>query len=202
MFKGFVWSVLILLSVFALAWLCQLLRFVIKRVILSIQIRRVGYRVRPLRPLWWLIDFRNHCELLLETPDMPTKVLAVKLIPSVMPGSEYSVGEGGAWDRKVNFVVPMGYGAHMLNFGYRKCRPRRVDFDQYPSAIPVYLFHPHPYAITRGHRGEAKGNPYRGGDTVSMPLWIENTLFLDMHSLRNLATMMPKGREMILKQKK
>ena len=84
MFKGFVWSVLILLSVFALAWLCQLLRFVIKRVILSIQIRRVGYRVRSLRPLWWLIDFRNHCELLLETPDMPTKVLAVKLIPSVI----------------------------------------------------------------------------------------------------------------------
>ena len=198
MFKGFVWSILILSSVCAVAWLWQLLRFVIKRIILSIQIRMMGYRVRPLRPLWWLIDFRNHCELLLETPDMPPKVLAVKLIPTIMQGSEYSIGEDGKWDHKLNFLVPMGMGVHMMNFGYRRCLPRKVNFERYAHAIPVYLFHPHPFAITRGHRGERRWNI--NARAVSVPLWVDDTLMLDVQSLRELSAMMPEGREKMLDQ--
>ncbi len=202
MLKGFLWSIAILGSIIAVVWLWQIGRFIIKRIILRVRIGKMGFKVRPLRPLWWLIDLRNRCDLLIETPDMPSKVLAVKLIPTVMPGTEYSVGEGGVWDRKLNFLVPMSYGALMLNFGYRKCLARKVNFDQYPQAVPVYLFHPHPYAITRGHRGETKGNPYRGGNAVSVPLWIDDVLFLDVQALRNLVTMMPKGREMVLEQRR
>ncbi len=195
MFKGFLWSIAILASVFVVAWLLQIVRFIIKRVVFRICVERMGYKVRPLRPLWWLIDLRNHCDFLLETPDMPPKVLAVKLIPTVMQGSEYSIGEDGKWDHKLNFLVPMGLGVHMMNFGYRRCLPRRVNFHKYPHAVPVYLFHPHPYAITRGHRGESKWNV--DAHAVSVPLWVDDILFLDTASLRDLAKMMPEAREKI-----
>lgn len=196
MLKGFLWSLAILGSVFAVAWLWQILRFIVKRVILRIRIGRMGFKVRPLRPLWWLIDLRNHCDLLIEIPDLPPRVLAVKLIPTIMPGSEYSIGENGKWDHKLNFLMPMGLGVHMLNFGYRRCLPRRVNFEKYPHAVPVYLFHPHPFAITRGHRGERKWNI--NAPAVSVPLWVDSILFLDTASLRNLSEMMPEGREMLI----
>ena len=196
MLKGFIWSILILASVIAVAWLWQILRFIIKRVILRFQIGRMGYRVRPLRPLWWLVDLRNHCDLLLETRDPIPKILAVKLIPTIMPGSEYSIGEKGKWDHKLNFLVPMGMGVHMMNFGYRRCLPRRVNFHKYPHAVPVYLSHPHPFAITRGHRGERKWNI--NARAVSVPLWVDDTLMLDVQALRDLSSMMPEGREKML----
>ena len=197
MLKGFIWSILIFASIFAVAWLWQIGRFIIKRVIFRIRVEKLGYRVRPLRPLWWLVDFRNHCDLLLETPDIPPQVMAVKLIPTIMPGSEYSIGENGKWDHKLNFLMPMGMGVHMMNFGYRRCLGRRVNFEKYAHAVPVYLFHPHPFAITRGHRGESKWNV--NANAVSVPLWVENILFLDVASLGNLAQMMPDAREKILK---
>lgn len=195
MLKGFLWSLAILSSVFAVAWIWQILRFIIKRVILCFQIRKMGFKIRPLRPLWWLIDLRNHCDLLIETPDLPPKTLAVKLIPTVMQGSEYSIGEDGKWDHKLNFLVPLGMGVHMMNFGYRRCLPRRVKFEKYPHAVPVYLFHPHPFAITRGHRGERKWNV--DAHAVYVPLWVDDILFLDTASLRDLAKMLPEAREKI-----
>ncbi len=195
MLKGFLWSIAILASVIVVAWLWQIGRFIVKRIIFRIRVEKMGYKVRPLRPLWWLIDLRNHCDLLLYTPDMPPKVLAVKLIPTIMQGSEYSIGENGKWDHKLNFLVPMGMGVHMMNFGYRRCLPRRVNFHKYPHAVPVYLFHPHPYAITRGHRGESKWNV--DAHAVSVPLWVDDILYLDTASLRDLAKMMPEAREKI-----
>lgn len=179
----------------ALVW--QVGRFVIKRIAFRLRIKKLGMTVHPQRPLWWLIDRRNHCDLLAEMPDTPGRTLAIKLIPTLMQGSEYSIGEGNDWEHKLNFLLPFAHGTVMMHFGYQKCLPRRVDFGKYPDAIPVYLFHPHPFAITVGHRGEGVRM-----DTVTVPAWINGALFLDMASLRYIAAMSPDKREALWQENK
>ena len=193
-------SILYLLGFFAIilaiAFVWQIGRFVVKRITFRLRIKKLGMTIVPQHLLWWLLDFRNRCDFLVKTPDAPSRTLAVKLIPTLMQGSEYSVGEGNTWDHKLNFLVPFAHGTVMMHFGYRRCLPRHVNFGAYPDAIPVYLFHPHPYAITEGHREDGVRK-----DNVNVPAWINGALFLDMASLRNLAVMSPEKREMLWKGK-
>lgn len=198
--NGWAWVLLILLMIPVLAYLVQLVRFVAKRARLYAALRRdsggalPGVNLRPCRPLWWLFGYRTAYDFLLDLRDPATgsvtDTLAVKLIPTVMPGSEYNVADLDCWEHKLNFLVPMPYGVMRLDFGYRKCLPRRVDrvFRNAPAgAVRVYLFHPHPYALTRGRRGTGKSRPYDGDVTMLYaPVWQDGVLLTDLNSLRKL----------------
>ncbi len=197
--NSWLWLLLIPAAVVAVALAVQVIRYLVKRVRLYILLTRDRKRgivnLRPRRPLWWLVDVRHTYDFLLDLKDpetgLVTHTLAVKLIPTLMQGTEYSIGDMDRWHTKLNFLMPMPYGVLRLDFGYRKCLPRPVDkvFRRAPSGcIRVYLFHPHPFALTLGRRGERKHGPRRGIDELSVPLWREGVLLLDLANLRNLET--------------
>ena len=127
--------------------------------------------------------------------------LAVKVIPTLRKTTEYCIGDMDRWQAKTNHLFPTARGVMMYDFGYRKCLPRPVDrvFLNAPAGvIRVYLFYPHPHALTMERRGEDRHNAYRGVSEKCVPLWHEGVLCLDLDSLRKLETAGAETREAIL----
>ncbi len=188
---SWVWVLLIAAIPFALAYAVRLLRFLIKRIRLAVYLRRIG--ARALRPLPWLIPWRTACDYLLDLRDPATgqitHTLAIQLIPTIRGGTEYCVGDMENWQCKHHFGMPMSQGILMMDFGYRRLRRRPADriFRMAPpGAVRVYLFHPHPFALTPALRGRGKHNRFNRGDTLPVPLWREGILLLDLATLRLL----------------
>ena len=181
--KGFLYVLGFFAAIAAIALVWQVLRFLIKRITFRFGITKLGLKIQPLYPLWWLIDLRNRCNVLLTIPGESSRTLAVKLIPTLLQGSEYGIEADGSWVHRWNFLFPYQHGTMMMNLGYRKCLPRRVDFNRYPDATPVYLLHPHPFAVTAG-RNDNK----RRAQDIRIPSWIHGMLLMDMSSLRWMST--------------
>ena len=207
--NGWIWIGLFLLAAVLVSLLVQILRFLIKRAMLVAKLAldhyRGGIRLRPRHPLWWLWGRRLAYDFLIELPDPDTGetayTLAVKVIPTLRKTTEYSIGDMDRWHAKTNYLMPTGRGVMMYDFGYRECLPRPVDrvFLMAPAGvIRVYLFHPHPHALTLERRGEDRHNAYRGGSEKCVPLWHEGVLCLDLDSLRKLETTKKEVREAIL----
>ena len=207
--NGWIWIGLFLLAAVLVSLLVQILRFLIKRAMLVAKLAldhyRGSIRLRPRHPLWWLWGRRLAYDFLLELPDPDTGetayTLAVKVIPTLRKTTEYSIGDMDRWHAKTNYLMPTGRGVMMYDFGYRKCLPRPVDrvFLMAPAGvIRVYLFHPHPHALTLERRGEDRHNAYRGVSEKCVPLWHEGVLCLDLDSLRKLETATKEVREAIL----
>ncbi len=202
-----IWSwvlvILILATIPATVLLVRLARFVCKRVKLAVALRRMG--AMPLRPLAWLIPWRSACDYRLPLRDPATgrvtHTLAIQLIPTVLGGTEYCLGDMERWQRQRSILMPMARSPMPMSLGYRRLRPRRADriFRKAPpDAVRVYLFHPHPFALTLALRNHDVHNSYRGVDTVSVPLWREGILLLDLASLRVLAESEGRAREQVL----
>lgn len=195
--SGLVWIGAFLLAVVAVAFLWRVVRYLIKRVLLWIKLtgdsRSGRAPLRPRHPMWWLCGRRLNYDFLMDLPDPQTGhaayTLAVKVIPTLRKTTEYCIGDMSRWDVKTNYLLPTGRGVMMFDFGYRKCLPRSVDrvFLNAPvGVIRVYLFYPHPHALTFERRGEDRHNAYRGVSEKCVPLWHEGVLCLDLDSLRKL----------------
>lgn len=207
--SGWLWIGQIILAALLLAVAWWVIRYILKRVMLLIKLtadsRRGRIALRPRHPLWWLCGRRLNYDFLAHLPDPDTGhvayTLAVKVIPTLRQTTEYCIGDMDRWHAKTNYLLPTVRGCMMFDFGYRKCLPRPVDrvFLHAPvGVIRVYLFHPHPHALTFEHRGEDKRNAYRGVSELGVPLWHEGVLCLDLDNLRKLETAKKEVREAIL----
>ena len=207
--SGWFWMVQIVLAVAMVAILWLVVRYILKRVLLLIKLtadcRKGKIRLRPRHPLWWLCGRRLYYDFLVDLPHPQTGetayTMAVKVIPTLRKTTEYCIGDMDRWHAKTNYLMPTGRGVMMYDFGYRKCRSRPVDrvFLMAPAGvIRVYLFHPHPHALTMERRGEDKHNAYRGVSEKCVPLWHEGVLCLDLDGLRKLETAKNEVREAIL----
>jgi hypothetical protein len=195
--NGWLWIGAFLLAAVAIAFLWRVARYLIKRVFLLVKLtadsRRGSITLRPRHSLWWLCGRRLNYDFLVDLPHPDTGetayTLAVKVIPTLRKTTEYCIGDMDRWHAKTNHLFPTARGVMMYDFGYRKCLPRPVDrvFLMAPEGvIRVYLFYPHPHALTMERRGEDRHNAYRGVSEKCVPLWHEGVLCLDLDSLRKL----------------
>ncbi len=207
--NGWIWIGLFLLGAVAIAFLWRVARYLVKRVFLLVKLtadsKKGRIRLRPRHPLWWLCGRRLSYDLLVDLPDPDAGetayTLAVKVIPTLRKTTEYAIGDMDRWHAKTNHLFPTARGVMMFDFGYRKCLPRPVDrvFLNAPAGvIRVYLFYPHPHALTMERRGEDRHNAYRGVSEKCVPLWHEGVLCLDLDTLRKLETADAETREAIL----
>lgn len=207
--NGWIWIGLFLLGAVAIAFLWRVARYLVKRVCLLAKLtadsRRGSITLRPRHPLWWLCGRRLNYDFLVDLPHPDTGetayTLAVKVIPTLRKTTEYAIGDMDRWHAKTNHLFPTARGVMMYDFGYRKCLPRPVDrvFLNAPAGvIRVYLFYPHPHALTLERRGEDRHNAYRGVSEKCVPLWHEGVLCLDLDTLRKLETADAETREAIL----
>ncbi|MBR5124938.1 MAG: hypothetical protein IKU90_07370 [Clostridia bacterium] len=207
--NGWLWIGAFLLAAVAVAFAWRVGRYLIKRVMLLVKLtadsRRGNVTLRPRHPLWWLCGRRLNYDLLVNIPAPDTgrtaHTLAVKVIPTLRKTTEYCIGDMDRWDRKTNYLMPTARGVMMFDFGYRKCLSRPVDrvFLNAPAGvIRVYLFYPHPHALTFEHRGEDRHNAYRGVSEKCIPLWHEGVLCLDLDTLRKLELAEPDVRTSVL----
>ena len=207
--NGWIWIGLFLLGAVAIAFLWRVARYLVKRVFLLVKLtadsKKGRIRLRPRHPLWWLCGRRLSYDLLVDLPHPDTGetayTLAVKVIPTLRKTTEYAIGDMDRWHAKTNHLFPTARGVMMYDFGYRKCLPRPVDrvFLNAPAGvIRVYLFYPHPHALTMERRGEDRHNAYRGVSEKCVPLWHEGVLCLDLDTLRKLETADAETREAIL----
>ena len=208
--NGWLWIGAFLLAAVAIAFLWRVARYLIKRALLLVKLaadsRKGRIGLRPRHPLWWLCGRRLNYDFLLDLPDPDTGrvayTLAVKVIPTLRKTTEYCIGDMDRWHAKTNYLMPTGRGVMMFDFGYRKCLPRPVDkvFLNAPAGvIRVYLFYPHPHALTMERRGEDRHNAYRGVSEKCVPLWHEGVLCLDLETLRRLETAKKEAAETVLK---
>lgn len=195
--SGWFWVGQIILAALLLALAWWTVRYLLKRVFLFVRLtvdeQKGRIVLRPRHPLWWLWGKRLNYDFLVDLPHPDTGetayTLAVKVIPTLRRTTEYCIGDMDHWHAKTNYLLPTVRGCMMFDFGYRKCMPRPVDrvFLHAPAGvIRVYLFHPHPHALTMAHRGEEKRNAYRGVSELGVPLWHEGVLCLDLENLRKL----------------
>ena len=207
--NGWLWIGAFLLAAVAIAFLWRVARYLIKRVFLLVKLtadsKKGRIRLRPRHPLWWLCGRRLNYDFLVDLPHPDTGeiayTLAVKVIPTLRKTTEYCIGDMDRWHAKTNHLFPTARGVMMYDFGYRKCLPRPVDrvFLMAPAGvIRVYLFYPHPHALTMERRGEDRHNAYRGVSEKCVPLWHEGVLCLDLDTLRKLETAGAETREAIL----
>ena len=206
-----VWIGLLILAAVLLAFLIRVIRFVVKRLSLLAELymhhRQGRIVLRPHHLLWWLWDRRCRYDCLIELKNTETgdvsHTLAVKLIPTLRKTTEYCIGDMDRWQAKTNFLMPLPYGVIKLDFGYRKCRPRPVErvFLEAPyGSIPVYLFHPHPHALTTEKRGEGKRYRNHRVPELSIPCWQAGVLLMDLNTLRRLETAPPAKQMGMLKK--
>lgn len=192
-----------------LAW--QVVRYLWKRGKLYAALMRDRRRglvdLRPCRPLWWLLGRRCDVDFYMDLKHPETgevaHTLAVKLIPTLARGREYSVGNLDRWETKLNFLMPLPYGVIKLDFGYRRCLPRPVErvFRNAPlDAVKVYLFHPHPHALTLERRGFGRGRKREPAGVSELPpvVRLEGVLLTDLANLRGLEKAEIEKRERIL----
>ena len=207
--NGWTWIGAFLLAAVAIAFLWRVARYLVKRVCLLVKLtadsRRGSIALRPRHPLWWLCGQRLNYDFLVDLPHPDTGetayTLAIKVIPTLRKTTEYCIGDMDRWHAKTNHLFPTARGVMMYDFGYRKCLPRPVDrvFLNAPAGvIRVYLFYPHPHALTMERRGEDRHNAYRGVSEKCVPLWHEGVLCLDLDTLRKLETAGAETREAIL----
>ena len=207
--NGWTWIGAFLLAAVAIAFLWRVARYLVKRVFLLAKLtadsRRGSITLHPRHPLWWLCGRRLNYDFLVDLPHPDTGetayTLAVKVIPTLRKTTEYCIGDMDRWQAKTNHLFPTARGVMMYDFGYRKCLPRPVDrvFLMAPAGvIRVYLFYPHPHALTLERRGEDRHNAYRGVSEKCVPLWHEGVLCLDLDSLRKLETADVQTREAVL----
>ena len=207
--NGWLWIGGFILAAVAVAFAWRVARYLFKRVMLLVKLtadsQKGSITLRPRHPLWWLCGRRLSYDLLVDIPDpdtgMMTHTLAVKVIPTLRKTTEYCIGDMDRWDRKTNYLMPTARGVMMFDFGYRRCIPRPVDrvFLNAPAGvIRVYLFYPHPHALTFARRGEDRHNAYRGVSEKCVPLWHEGVLCLDLDTLRKLETADPITRKTVL----
>ena len=207
--NGWLWIGAFLLGAVAIAFLWRVARYLVKRVFLLVKLaadsKKGRIRLRPRHLLWWLCGRRLSYDLLVDLPHPDTGetayTLAVKVIPTLRKTTEYAIGDMDRWHAKTNHLFPTARGVMMYDFGYRKCLPRPVDrvFLNAPAGvIRVYLFYPHPHALTMERRGEDRHNAYRGVSEKCVPLWHEGVLCLDLDTLRKLETADAETREAIL----
>ena len=207
--NGWLWIGAFLLAAVAIAFLWRVARYLVKRVFLLVKLtadsKKGRIRLRPRHPLWWLSGRRLNYDFLVGLPHPDTGeiayTLAVKVIPTLRKTTEYAIGDMDRWHAKTNHLFPTARGVMMYDFGYRKCLPRPVDrvFLNAPAGvIRVYLFYPHPHALTMERRGEDRHNAYRGVSEKCVPLWHEGVLCLDLDTLRKLETADAETREAIL----
>ena len=207
--NGWLWIGAFLLAAVAIAFLWRVARYLVKRVFLLVKLtadsKKGRIRLRPRHPLWWLCGRRLNYDFLVGLPHSGTGehayTLAVKVIPTLRKTTEYCIGDMDRWHAKTNHLFPTARGVMMYDFGYRKCLPRPVDrvFLNAPAGvIRVYLFYPHPHALTMERRGEDRHNAYRGVSEKCVPLWHEGVLCLDLDTLRKLETADAETREAIL----
>ena len=207
--NGWIWIGAFLLAALAIAFLWRVARYLVKRVCLLVKLtadsKKGRIRLRPRHPLWWLCGRRLNYDFLVDLPHPDTGetsyTLAVKVIPTLRKTTEYAIGDMDRWHAKTNHLFPTARGVMMYDFGYRKCLPRPVDrvFLNAPAGvIRVYLFYPHPHALTMERRGEDRHNAYRGVSEKCVPLWHEGVLCLDLDTLRKLETAGAETREAIL----
>ena len=204
-----VWIALLLLAAYLLALLIWTVRFLVKRVGLLARLRgdegSGRITLRPCRPLWWLSHKRRGYDFLLGIKNSETGevayTLAVKLIPTLRRTTEYCIGDMDRWYAKTNFLMPLPYGVVMLDFGYRQCRPRpvaRVFADAPYGSIPVYLFHPHPHALTLEMRGSGRRYRHNRVAELSIPHRQAGVLMLDLDTLGRLAVSSPEKQASVL----
>ena len=207
--NGWLWIGAFLLAAVAIAFLWRVARDLVKRGFLLVKLtadsKKGRIRLRPRHPLWWLSGRRLNYDFLVDLPHPDTGetayTLAVKVIPTLRKTTEYCIGDMDRWHAKTNHLFPTARGVMMYDFGYRKCLPRPVDrvFLNAPAGvIRVYLFYPHPHALTMERRGEDRHNAYRGVSEKCVPLWHEGVLCLDLDTLRKLETADAETREAIL----
>ena len=207
--NGWLWIGAFLLAAVAIAFLWRVARYLVKRVFLLVKLtadsKKGRIRLRPRHPLWWLCGRRLNYDFLVSLPHPDTGktayTLVVKVIPTLRKTTEYAIGDMDRWHAKTNHLFPTARGVMMYDFGYRKCLPRPVDrvFLNAPvGVIRVYLFYPHPHALTMERRGEDRHNAYRGVSEKCVPLWHEGVLCLDLDTLRKLETADAETREAIL----
>ena len=207
--NGWLWIGAFLLAAVAIAFLWRVARYLVKRVFLLVKLaadsKKGRIRLCPRHPLWWLCGRRLNYDFLVGLPHPDTGetayTLAVKVIPTLRKTTEYCIGDMDRWHAKTNHLFPTARGVMMYDFGYRKCLPRPVDrvFLNAPAGvIRVYLFYPHPHALTMERRGEDRHNAYRGVSEKCVPLWHEGVLCLDLDTLRKLETADAETREAIL----
>ena len=207
--NGWLWIGAFLLAAVAIAFLWRVARYLVKRVFLLVKLtadsKKGRIRLRPRHPLWWLCGRRLNYDFLVGLPHPAAGetayTLAVKVIPTLRKTTEYCIGDMDRWHAKTNHLFPTARGVMMYDFGYRKCLPRPVDrvFLNAPAGvIRVYLFYPHPHALTMERRGEDRHNAYRGVSEKCVPLWHEGVLCLDLDTLRKLETADAETREAIL----
>ena len=208
--NGWLWIGAFLLAAVAIAFLWRVVRYLVKRVFLLVKLiadsKKGRIRLRSRHPLWWLSGRRLNYDFLVDLPHPDTGetayTLAVKVIPTLRKTTEYAIGDMDRWHAKTNYLMPTGRGVMMYDFGYRKCLPRPVDqvFRNAPAGvIRVYLFYPHPHALTVERRGEDRHNAYRGVSEKCVPLWHEGVLCLDLKTLRRLETAKVGALESVLK---
>lgn len=207
--NGWLWIGAFLLAAVAIAFLWRVARYLVKRVFLLVKLtadsKKGRIRLRSRHLLWWLCGRRLNYDFLVGLPHPDTGetayTLAVKVIPTLRKTTEYCIGDMDRWHAKTNHLFPTARGVMMYDFGYRKCLPRPVDrvFLNAPAGvIRVYLFYPHPHALTMERRGEDRHNAYRGVSEKCVPLWHEGVLCLDLDTLRKLETADAETREAIL----
>ena len=207
--NGWLWIGAFLLAAVAIAFLWRVVRYLVKRVFLLVKLtadsKKGRIRLHPHHLLWWLCGRRLNYDFLVDLPHPDTGetayTLAVKVIPTLRKTTEYCIGDMDRWHAKTNHLFPTARGVMMYDFGYCKCLPRPVDrvFLNAPAGvIRVYLFYPHPHALTMERRGEDRHNAYRGVSEKCVPLWHEGVLCLDLDTLRKLETAGAETREAIL----
>ena len=187
--KAYLWLLYFILAVWAVLILLDYIRFIWKRILFWVRMKRMRLSFRGLHPLWLFFSLPHRVDFLITAKS--GKQYAVRFVEICRRCTTFALPDANYWYTARTILLPGLNGVVPLQLNFKR-KWFGMDFRRHadkcaPDADPVWLFYPKPLEVISSSydvRGKRPSNirEFNGGQ------YYEDVLILDGNTFTNLVT--------------
>lgn len=187
--KAYLWLLYFILAVWAVLILLDYIRFIWKRILFWVRLKRMRLPFRGLHPLWLFFSLPHRADFLITAKS--GKQYAVRFVEVCRRCTTFALPDANYWYTARTILLPGVQGFVRLQLSFKR-KWFGMDFRRHadkcaPDADPVWLFYPKPLEVISSSYDVREKRPsnireFNGGQ------YYEDILILDGNTFTNLVT--------------
>ena len=187
--KAYLWLLYFILAVWAVLILLNYIRFVWKRILFWVRLKRMRLPFRGLHPLWLFFSLPHRADFLITAKS--GKQYAVRFVEVCRRCTTFALPDANYWYTARTILLPGLHGFAQLQLSFKR-KWFGMDFRRHadkcvPDANPVWLFYPKPLEVISSSYDVREKRPsnireFNGGQ------YYEDILILDGNTFTHLVT--------------
>lgn len=185
--KAYLWLLYFILAVWAVLILLDYIRFIWKRILFWVRLKRMRLPFRGLHPLWLFFSLPHRADFLITAKS--GKQYAVRFVEVCRRCTTFALPDANYWYTARTILLPGVHGFAQLQLSFKR-KWFGMDFRRHadkcaPDADPVWLFYPKPLEVISSSYDVRVKRPsnireFNGGQ------YYEDVLILDGNTFTNL----------------